>query len=186
MAGICWALLMTTRWVLWLLFKNVFSCQYISRLNGVVYKRNVRIKGIERPNEHKTVVMDSPGAMKWFAVSRNHIISPCVVDNVSVTGESYRNMSTRYAIPRFWLLRQDYNVRENVATSHFANCYRNKINTNRPNDWSGRGGPVSWPPRFHILPSRDLFLSERLKSKIYFKPVDFIEELKRKVVAEAR
>ena len=63
-----------------------------------------------------------------------------------------------------------------------------KINLSPPlnkNRWTGRGGPMAWPPRSSDLTQMDFFLWGHIQTLIYTSPVDFEEGLLVPVVEAA-
>lgn len=46
------------------------------RLNGFVNQPNVRFCGVEGPDEHSLVAMNSHGVMAWFAIPKKPVIGP--------------------------------------------------------------------------------------------------------------
>lgn len=147
-------------------------------MNGVVNKKNGRSWAPERPEEPNQVVVNSPGDMTWSAKSKDCKICPFLFDNVNVPGENDRNMLTHHTFPRFLLFQVDYNFQQYSALPHFTNPIGEYLNTNRPKNWIGRGGPVSWPLRSSNLTPCDSSLWEHLNQKIYSTPIASTEELK--------
>ena len=106
--------------------------------------------------------------------------------NGNVTGSTYRNMLIYYAFPQFARLRSDHIFQQDGASPHFATQVRAYQVRRRPNNWIGRGGPVSWPPRSPDLTPCDFFLWGHIKSKVYDTPLTSAEELKTRIRAAVR
>lgn len=102
--------------------------------------------------------MNSLGVMAWCATLIKRIVGPCFLKNASVTGESYRNMLTRYAFLRLRLLQQDYIFEHNGAPPHYSNRARDYLNSKRPENWIGKGGAAVCPPRAPNLTPCDFFV----------------------------
>jgi hypothetical protein len=69
------------------------------------------------------------------------------------------------------------------APAHFRFFARRYLNRKFPGQWTGRGGPIAWPPRSPDLNTLDFFLWGHLKSLMYLSPVDDVETLQNQIVA---
>ena len=168
------------------LSRIVFSDECIFRINGHVNKQNVRISAKEKPNQVNQAPLNSPGVMVWCAIANTKIIGPFFFENENVTGASYRNMLIQYAFPRFSSLREDYIFMQDGASPHYAIPVRNYLNRKRPNNWIGRGGPVSWPARSPDLTPCDFFLWGHIKAKVFSTPIESVDHLKERIRQEIR
>ena len=139
------------------LAKVVFSDECIFRINGYVNKQNVRVWGKQRPIEGNQLTLNSSGVMVWCTISKYGVIGPYFFNNQNVRGDTYRNMLIQYAFPKFAALRSDYIFQQDGAPPHYSNVVRAYLNNKRPNNWIGRGGPVSWPPYSPDLTPCDIF-----------------------------
>jgi hypothetical protein len=59
------------------------------------------------------------------------------------------------------------------APAHFDRVVKDHLNE----QWIGRGGPVSWPPRSPALTPIDFYLWGHLKTVVYATPVNAAEDL---------
>ena len=90
-------------------------------------------------------------------------------------------MQIHYVFPLFASLHSNYIFQQYGASPHFATLVRAYIDRKRPNNWIGRSGPVSWPPRSPDLTPCDFFLWRHIKSKVYTTPVASVEKLKTRI-----
>lgn len=120
----------------------------------------------------------------WAGIVGNEIIGPCVLPN-RVGGNDYADFLEEN-LPN---LLEDFplNIRRTMwfqhdgAPPHNSRRVRNYLDTQFPNSWIGRGGPVAWPARSPDLNPLDFFLWSFLKSFIYQDPVESLEELEEKL-----
>ena len=78
----------------------IYSDECSFSLSGDVNKQNCRIWGTERPQEVYEVPQGAHSIMVWCAISSRGIIGPYFFENVSVTGESYKNMLRYFFFPK--------------------------------------------------------------------------------------
>lgn len=69
------------------------------------------------------------------------------------------------------------------APAHFSLNVRRHLNNTFGEQWIGRGGPVAWPPRSPDLNPLDFYLWGHLKSIVYARPVNTVEELSDRIRA---
>ena len=66
------------------------------------------------------------------------------------------------------------------APQNFSNLVRQHLSNTFGNQWIGRGGPISWPPRSPDMTPLDFFLWGNLKRLIYLTPVHTRDDLIKK------
>jgi hypothetical protein len=74
-------------------------------------------------------------------------------------------------------VRRDKWFQHDGAPAHFSAQTQQHLNTQFPDRWLGRGGPVSWPAKSPDLNPLDLFLCGHLKEIIHRDPPSDMEEL---------
>jgi hypothetical protein len=74
-------------------------------------------------------------------------------------------------------VRRDLWFQHDGAPEHFSAQTQQHLNTQFPDRWLGRGGPVSWPARSPDLISLDFFLWGHLKEIVYRDPPTDMENL---------
>ena len=159
----------------------VFSDECKFSLSGVVNKQNCRIWGTERPNEVYETLHNSPSVMVWCALSQNEIIGPYFFENENVTGSTYKRMLRYFLFPKPRNYPETMIFQQDGAPPHYSLEVREYLNRKLPNQWMGRGGPISWPARSPDLTPCDYFLWSYIKDKVYRDPPQTIEELKAKI-----
>lgn len=96
----------------------------------------------------------------WGGIIGNHLIGPYFIEE-NVTGISYLNF-LQNELP-ILLENLPLNVRQTMwfqhdgAPPHYSRAVRRHLNTEFPNKWIGRGGPVGWPARSPDLTKPDFF-----------------------------
>lgn len=93
-------------------------------------------------------------------------------------------MLIHYAFPKLRSLTEDF--QHNGALPHFSNQVITYLNSERSENWIGRGGLVCWPLCSPDLTIFDFYLWGYINSKIYTTPIGSIEDLKRNVRPEIR
>lgn len=72
------------------------------------------------------------------------------------------------------------------APPHFAIVVRNFLNATYNNKWIGRGGPVPWPPRSPDLNPLDFCIWGYLKSLVYSRPTNNVDDLQQRIENECQ
>lgn len=81
------------------------------------------------------------------------------------------------------VIRQRMWFQHDGAPAHSSYEISHHLDTNFPDRWIGRRGPVPWPPRSPDLTPLDFFLWGHVKSIVYRTPVDTVAELRARIVA---
>jgi hypothetical protein len=68
------------------------------------------------------------------------------------------------------------------APTHFIRAVRDVLNNTHHDRWTGRGGPIAWPPRSPDLNYLDFYLWEHLKIFVYAAAVDNEAALHHRIV----
>ena len=72
------------------------------------------------------------------------------------------------------------------APPHFARDVRQYLDSQFPQRWIGRGGPIRWALRSPDLTPLDFFLWDHLKNIIYQTPIKNLNELKMRIQNEVK
>lgn len=67
------------------------------------------------------------------------------------------------------------------APPHFRRTVRDLLDELFPDRWIGRGGPIPWPPRSPDCNPLDFYLWGHVKSLVYTKTIDSLEELQQRI-----
>src|SRR5678815_4633570 len=67
--------------------------------------------------------------------------------------------------------------------AHFSAAVREHLNETFPNQWIGRGGPVTWPARSADLNPLDYYLWGHLKTLVYSSKIDTVEDLRLRIMS---
>ena len=65
--------------------------------------------------------------------------------------------------------------------AHFSYVGKEYLDVANPNRWTGRVGPVAWPPRSPDLNPLDFYLWERLKTLVYATEILNVAVLKQRI-----
>ena len=65
------------------------------------------------------------------------------------------------------MIRSQMYFQHDGALPHYTNRVRELLNELFPNCWSGRGGPVAWPPRSPDLTPLDYYQWGHMKTLVY-------------------
>lgn len=120
----------------------------------------------------------------WLGILGDRLIGPVFFPN-RLTGELYLNFLRNDLPPlledvplidrlHIWLMHDG-------APAHFSIAVRNFLNENFNGKWIGRGGPAAWPPRSPDLTPLDFFAWGHLKTMVYSRPVNNIQELRERI-----
>lgn len=144
------------------------------RINGVVNNRNVKKWATDRPEEQNHVILNSSAVMTCSTVSKSCILGPYFFENKSVTAEACRKMIIHYASLKLRSLTKD-DVVQHDGASH-------TVETNKSNGWTVSAQNIESEGLARFF-RRHAFLIWPLpifwgyiKSKIYTRPVECIEE----------
>lgn len=78
-------------------------------------------------------------------------------------------------------LRNNLWWQQDGAPAHFALPVRDYLNTQYPNCWIGRRGPVAWPPRSPDMTPMDYFLWGYIKCKVYQTEPTTVENMQQRI-----
>ncbi|KAJ4448427.1 hypothetical protein ANN_10443 [Periplaneta americana] len=79
--------------------------------------------------------------------------------------------------------RQHIHFLHDGAPAHFNRTARRYLDRRFPARWTGRSGPIAWPPRSPDLNPLDFYLWGHLKLLVYSSPVPDLESLRNRIVA---
>ncbi len=159
----------------------IFSDECKFSLSGTVNKQNCRIWGTERPNQVYETLHNSPSVMVWCAMSKSGVIGPYFFENENVTGSTYKRMLRYFLFPKLQNYPENMIFQQDGAPPHYSLEVREYLDRKLPNQWIGRGGPISWPSRSPDLTPSDYLLWSYIKDKVHKDPPQSINELKNKI-----
>lgn len=121
----------------------------------------------------------------WAAIINDRIIGPVWIEG-RLTGASYLEMIRHVVselmddVPLEYL--RDMYFQHDGCPSHYDRRVRLFLDSEFPNRWVGRGGPVNWPARSPDLTPLDFYLWSELKRLVYTEEARSREELKQRIV----
>ena len=121
--------------------------------------------------------------MVWAAVGEPGIIGPIFIEG-NVNGEAYLKLLQDDFYHEFSSLpnQSELMFMQDGAPPHWAQSVRDWLNTTMPQQWIGRGSSrdqnIPWPPRSPDLTPMDFFIWGFIKSKVYVRNYESLEELK--------
>ena len=85
-------------------------------------------------------------------------------------------------------LVRDMWFQQDGCPAHFRRSVREWLDTNYPNKWIGRGGPIPWPARSPDLTPMDYYAWGHMKSLLYSEPhsIPSIEILRDRIIDAAK
>lgn len=164
----------------------IFSDESRFSLDGTVNRHNCRIWGIEKPTETLQKSHSSPKVNVWMGISIRQIYGPFFFDE-NVRGDNYLDMLQRCFIPS--LTRQDKRCavfQQDGAPAHYALIVRQFLDANFPDRWLGRCGPLLWAPRSPDLTPLDFFVWGHLKTQVFSRKPQTLQQLKDLICEEAQ
>lgn len=187
----------------WVLHKEVDSPNFLRNVlftdetsftrEGIFNFKNNHVWGQENP--HGTIQRHHQVRFSvnvWAGIINDTLIGPYILPN-RLNGQTYlvflqdvlpellENVGLPIDIRREMWFQQD------GAPAHFSNEVRQHLDTVYENQWIGRGGPVSWPPRSPDLTPLDFYVWGHMKQLVYSTPVrDAMDLVARIVEAAAR
>lgn len=172
----------------------VFSDEATFHLNGSVNRQNCRYWARENPRWMEETHTQYPVKLNvWAGLVGDHIIGPYFIEG-NLTGAGYLELLQNVVFPRLVelfpnnanpnLLADNIWFQQDGAPPHYAVAVRNYLNTHFPNKWIGRQGQIEWPPRSPDLSPLDYFLWGYLKSKVYHRRPQNLEDLRERIQLE--
>ena len=154
-------------------------------LTGTVNRNNCRIRGLEKPKETHERSQSSPKVNVWMGLSADQIYGPFFFEE-NINGEAYLNMLRTCFIPSLQPRTLSNCIfQQDGAPAHFARPVRQFLDETFPGRWLGRCGPLIWSARSPNLSAMDFFLWGHLKTQVYFKKTETIQQLKDAICEEA-
>ncbi|GBN99927.1 hypothetical protein AVEN_41972-1 [Araneus ventricosus] len=162
--------------------KWFFSDESTFHASGKVNKHNCRIWGSENPRNYRELERNSPKVNVWCALSHTEVIGPFFFAETTINSVTYLDMLEMYAVPQMQQHQPDVIFQQDSAPPHWGKIVRDFLDENFPDRWSGRDGPIPWPPRSPDITPLDFFLWRFVKNIVYKTPVPSLDELKRRIV----
>jgi hypothetical protein len=152
-------------------------------LSGSVNRHNFRYWSDDNPHWVTEEPLHSPKVIVWAAVGVKRIIGPFFFDE-TVNGERYLLMLQTQFWPQLDVEeREVMRFMQDGAPPHWSRQVRNWLDEKLPTRWMGRGSAnMPWPPRSPDLTMCDFFLWGYLKSVVYRKKLQNVQELKAAIV----
>lgn len=163
----------------------MFSDEATFHNNGSVNRYNFHYYADENPHFLRTVNNQHRWSINvWGGIIDNFIIGPFFFEG-TLTGPVYLNFLENN-LPQLLdyipdIIRQVMWYQQDGAPPHYAVAVREWLNQSFPNQWIGRGGPVSWPPRSPDITPLDYFLWGHVKGKVYQEPPTTRDDMKRRI-----
>ena len=126
------------------------------------------------------------GVNVWAGILGNKLIGPHILPNrlrgaeyLQFLQEDLPNLLNEVPIG----MRRGMWYQHDGAPPNFSITVREYLDTQFPNRWIGRGGPVSWPPRSPDLNPLDYYLWGHVKDLVYATPIEHEAELMPRITA---
>lgn len=81
--------------------------------------------------------------------------------------------------------RMDMIYQHDGCPAHYSRQVREWLDSNYPDRWIGRGGPIPWPARCPDLTPCDYYLWGHMKELVYTTPINSEEELRERILNAA-
>lgn len=159
--------------------------------NGIVNRHNCHYWSQDNPHWlRETNFQNIWGINVWCGILNGQIIGPKFYEG-TLTGERYLQF-LREELLNFiedvpLHIRHNMILQQDGAPPHNAIIVTNYLNTAYPGRWIGnRSEGVKWPARSPDLTPLDFFLWPYLKERVYFAPLNDVEDLKNRIRVECR
>lgn len=152
--------------------------------NGALNRHNFHYYSTTNPHYIVTHSQTRWSLNVWGGVLGEYVIGPYFFER-RVTGEVYLDFLEN-RLPEL-LENVPLNIRQRMwylhdgAPVHHTQPISNYLNTNFPERWIGRGGPVRWPARSPDLTKMDFFLWGYVKNIVYATPPTTRDDMKRRI-----
>jgi len=150
----------------------IFSDEPTFRLSGKVNRHNVRIWGLQNPQEALEHERDSPKVNVFCVLSQTKVYGPIFFAENTVTGVTYLAMLQNWPLPQMSEDSDDFIFQQDGAPPHWHRDVRRFPNESLPQRWIDRVGKEGlalqlWPPRSPDLTPCDFFLWGFVKEVVY-------------------
>ena len=163
--------------------KILFTDESCFTRRGITNLHNEHVYSDQNP--HATTTRHFQTEFKinvWMGIIDSYLIGPFRLPQ-RLNGENYLYFLQQNLQP----LLEDLplNLRQNMvfmhdgAPAHFSGNVQRFLTENYPDRWIGRGqhAPIHWPPRSPDLNPCDFYIWGALKSKVYERRIDTVDEL---------
>ena len=162
----------------------IFSDEAVLHVNGMVNLHNLHFWATENPHMQIEKLQDRHAVTVWCMVDSTGVIA-FDISTETMNSSRYCDVLEGKVFPYF---RRRSNVnkfyQQDGAPPHYSCAARNLLNTNLPDRWVGRRGPVEWPPRSPDLTICDFFLWGALRDKVYKIAPRNVQQLTQRIQSE--
>lgn len=179
----------------WLLHQQVASPRFLSCIlftdeacfsrNSIMNFHNNHIWADENPHAvTETNYQQQFSVNVWVGIVGDFLIGPHFLPP-RLNGQEYRHF-LEFTLPELLenvplVVRRAMWFMHDGAPPHFSIVARQFLDATYGENWIGRAGPQSWPPRSPDLNPLDFFLWGHLKALVYKTPVNTEEELTQRI-----
>ena len=110
------------------------------------------------------------------------IIGPLFFAEKSITAQIYLDLLTEYVSPQLEQYQPQVIFQQDGAPPHWGFEVRQFLNDTFPERWTGRDGPIPWPPRSPDIATLDFFLWGYVKDIVYRTKVRDISGLQQQII----
>ena len=148
---------------------------------GVVNYHNLHVWAHDNPHEIRPRSFQNEFSVNvWIGILHSNVCGPYFLPPRLNSELFYEFLNTSLHdlledVPLYW--RNGSWIQLDGAPAHYGLIVRQWLNTNYPQRWIGRLGPVLWPPRSPDLNPLDFYVWGMLKDKVYATPVNTREQL---------
>ena len=149
----------------------IFSDEATFQLSGKVNRHNVRIWGLQNPEEALGHKRDCPKVNVFCAISQTKVYGLLFFVENTVTGVTYLSMLQNWLLPQISEDSEDLIFQQDGAPPHWHRDFRRFLNESLLQRWIGRVGKEDlalqfWPPRSPDFTPCDFFLWSFVKEAV--------------------
>ncbi|PNF39386.1 hypothetical protein B7P43_G13583 [Cryptotermes secundus] len=160
----------------------LFSDETTFYLSGFVNRHNVRIWGSQNPHVYREHIRDSPKLNVWCGLMKDRIIGPFFFGEATAYGSVYLHMLEQFLYPQVADLQPNIIFQQDGASPHWGLDVPRPLNATIQDRWTGRGGPIRWPPHSPDLTPLDFFLWVYVKDRVFVTPVNDFPDLRARIL----
>ena len=148
---------------------------------GVTNYHNLHVWAHDNPHEIRPRAFQNEFSVNvWIGILHNNVCGPHFLPPRLTSDLYHEFLHTSLDemlddVPLHW--RNSSWMQLDGAPAHYGVVVRQWLNTNYPQRWIGRLGPVLWPPRSPDLNPLDFYLWGTLKTNVYEVPVNSRDQL---------
>ena len=116
----------------------------------------------------------------WCGLFHDMIIGPYFFNEATNSQGNFLNLLLQFAFQRVRDRQPGVILQLDGAPPHWGLGVRRSLHTEFPGRWIGRGEPYAWPPRSPDITPMGFFFCGFVKGEVYKRPINSINQLKRR------